>query len=132
MSAQTAGPGPDGVPPHHRRHHGPRALYLDEVTLTLINQYLQERHAVAGDRKHALFISQQTAAETAPVNELYLRLIFQPLGVNHTQLRRDRILDEARRTADPVHLMRVFGITDGTAMNYIYAARPDKRPARLR
>jgi hypothetical protein len=47
-------------------------------------------------------------------------------------LRRDRILDEARRTADPVHLMRVFGITDGTAMNYIYAAHPDKRPTRLR
>jgi hypothetical protein len=51
--------------------------------------------------------------------------------INHTQLRRDRILDEARTTSGPVHLMRVFGITADTAMSYIYAAHPDKHPTRL-
>lgn len=47
-------------------------------------------------------------------------------------LRRDRILDEARHTADPVHLMRVFGIAAKTAVHYVYAAHPERRsvPAR--
>jgi len=40
---------------------------------------------------------------------------------------RHRILDEARHTADPVHLMRVFGISDTTAMKYVYAAHPERR-----
>jgi hypothetical protein len=39
-----------------------------------------------------------------------------------SKLRQDRILDEARHTADPVHLMRVFGITASTAMKYVYTA----------
>ncbi|GHF27678.1 hypothetical protein GCM10018772_61580 [Streptomyces fumanus] len=33
----------------------------------------------------------------------------------------DRILDEAHETADPVHLMRVFGIAPTTAMKYVKA-----------
>ena len=45
-----------------------------------------------------------------------------------TQLRRDRILDEARHTADPVHLMTVFGVTTRTAMTYVQAAHPERRP----
>ena len=44
-----------------------------------------------------------------------------------TLLRQDRILDEARHSEDPVHLMRVFGITDSTAMRYLYAADPERR-----
>jgi hypothetical protein len=39
-------------------------------------------------------------------------------------LRIDRILDEAHETADPVHLMRVFGIAPDTAMKYVKAAHP--------
>jgi hypothetical protein len=35
--------------------------------------------------------------------------------------------DEARHTADPVHLMRVFGISVRTAMDYVYAAHPERR-----
>ncbi|MFN2505803.1 MAG: toll/interleukin-1 receptor domain-containing protein [Acidimicrobiales bacterium] len=37
------------------------------------------------------------------------------------------ILDEARHTADPVHLMRVFGIADRTAMHYVSTAHPERR-----
>jgi hypothetical protein len=33
-------------------------------------------------------------------------------GVITYKLRQDRILDEARHTADPVHLMRVFGVVE--------------------
>lgn len=52
--------------------------------------------------------------------------IFRQLGFNASQLRIDRILDEARETADPVHLMKVFAISEATAMNYVAAAHPDK------
>lgn len=38
-------------------------------------------------------------------------------------------LDEARHTADPVHLMQVFGLTAKPAMDYIRAAHPERGPA---
>lgn len=41
--------------------------------------------------------------------------------------RQDRILDEARHTADPVHLVRVFGITESTAIYYVHAAHPGRQ-----
>jgi hypothetical protein len=43
------------------------------------------------------------------------------------RLRQDRILDEARQTADPVRLMRLFGVSDTTAMKYVYTAHPDRQ-----
>ncbi|MEV0621816.1 hypothetical protein AB0I81_51445 [Nonomuraea sp. NPDC050404] len=36
--------------------------------------------------------------------------VFKPHRLSASKLRQDRILDEARHTADPVHLMCVFGI----------------------
>jgi hypothetical protein len=36
-------------------------------------------------------------------------------------------LDEARHTADPVHLIRVFGISDTTALKYVHAAHPGRQ-----
>jgi hypothetical protein len=53
--------------------------------------------------------------------------MFEPLGVHPVRLRQDRILDEARHTADPVHLIRVFGITESTAINYVHAAHPGRQ-----
>jgi len=44
-------------------------------------------------------------------------------------VRQDRILDEARHTADPIHLMRVFGLTAKPAMKYVQAAHPERGPA---
>ncbi|MEU3317439.1 hypothetical protein ABZ743_32855 [Streptomyces sp. NPDC006662] len=38
----------------------------------------------------------------------------------------DRVPDEARQTADPVHLVQLFGIHPGTAVRYVQAAHPDK------
>jgi hypothetical protein len=34
---------------------------------------------------------------------------------------------EARHSADPVHLVRVFGITESTAIYYVHAAHPERR-----
>ncbi|MGX5185438.1 hypothetical protein ACWKT5_22095 [Streptomyces avermitilis] len=39
-----------------------------------------------------------------------------------TQLRQGRFLDEARETADPIRLMRLFGSTSRTAIHYVRAA----------
>ncbi|MFC4503685.1 MULTISPECIES: hypothetical protein [Streptomyces] len=36
----------------------------------------------------------------------------------------DRILDEAQHTANPLHLVRLFGISPITAMRYLRAAHP--------
>ena len=52
---------------------------------------------------------------------------FAKLGLSPSKLRQDRILDEARHTADPVHLMRVFGLSAKPAMNYVQAAHPERR-----
>ncbi|MGW3417371.1 hypothetical protein [Streptomyces phaeochromogenes] len=41
-------------------------------------------------------------------------------------VRADRILDEARDTEDPVHLIRLFGIATTTAMKYTHAAHPHR------
>jgi len=49
-----------------------------------------------------------------------------------SQLRHDRILHEARETADPLRLMRLFGISDGTAMRYVTAAHPERTARTLR
>lgn len=48
------------------------------------------------------------------------------IGINATQLRQDRFLDEARETADPIRLMRLFGITSHTAICYVRAAYPER------
>jgi hypothetical protein len=39
---------------------------------------------------------------------------------------RDRVLHEAQHTADPVHLIRLFGIHPCTVAKYVNAAHPDK------
>lgn len=39
---------------------------------------------------------------------------------------------EARETADPVHLVRLFGIHPNIAVKYVHAAHPDKALPRIR
>ncbi|QUW85719.1 hypothetical protein SMIR_42560 (plasmid) [Streptomyces mirabilis] len=41
-------------------------------------------------------------------------------------LRRDRILNEAFETGDPLKLMRLFGITEKTAMHSVGSAHPER------
>ncbi|TMR09277.1 hypothetical protein ETD86_44255 [Nonomuraea turkmeniaca] len=61
------------------------------------------------------------------MSPLLVHAMLTPLGISPTRLRQDRILDEAKHTEDPIHLMKVFGISDSTAMKYIYAAHPDRQ-----
>jgi len=113
-----------------RRDNRRHTVYLDELTHTLASVWLRERHRrwPVTANPH-LLVSQQTAADDTvpPVSGLVITLIFEPLGLSPSKLRQDRILDEARHTADPVHLMTVFGIAAATAMRYVYAAHPERR-----
>ncbi len=111
-----------------RRGYRHRIVYLDEVTAALASKWLRHRHQHwPGSRNPHLLVSQQTAADTSPVSPTMIWTMFEPLGARPARLRQDRILDEARHTADPVHLVRVFGITEGTAINYVHAAHPGRR-----
>ncbi|MGW1803041.1 hypothetical protein ACWCQN_46310 [Streptomyces sp. NPDC001984] len=105
-------------------------VYLDELTHALASNWLRDRHRRWPLTANPyLLVSQQTAADDRlpPVSSMVMNDIFRPLGLSPSKLRQDRILDEARHTADPVLLMRVFGIAAETAMKYIHAAHPERR-----
>ncbi|MFI8093561.1 hypothetical protein ACIF9R_35510 [Streptomyces sp. NPDC086080] len=105
-------------------------VYLDELTHTLAKDWLRDRHQRWPRTANPyLLVSQQTVADDRlpPVSTMVMNDVFRPLGLSPSKLRQDRILDEARHTADPVHLMRVFGIAAETAMKYIYTAHPERR-----
>ncbi|MFC7265502.1 site-specific integrase [Streptomyces lutosisoli] len=107
-----------------------RTVYLDELTHSLATDWLRDRYRRWPLTANPyLLVSQQTAADDRlpPVSTMVMNEIFRPLGLSPSKLRQDRILDEARHTADPVHLMRVFGIAAETAMKYIYAAHPERQ-----
>ena len=113
-----------------RRNLALHTVYLDDLTRTLAIDWLRERHRrwPVTANPH-LLVSQQTAAMDTlpPVSTMVMTEILGPLGLTPSGLRQDRLLDEARHTADPVHLMRVFGISAETAMKYVYAAHPERR-----
>ena len=114
-----------------RRELARHTVYLDELTLTLAIAWLRERrHRWPRTANPYLLASRQTAVMDTlpPISSMVMTDIFRPLGLSPSKLRQDRILDEAKHTADPVHLMRVFGISAKTAMTYIQAAHPERRP----
>ncbi|WP_328765635.1 hypothetical protein [Streptomyces sp. NBC_00267] len=55
-----------------------------------------------------------------------LRRAFDQTMITPCQMWRDRVLDEARHTADLVHLVHLFGVHPGTAVRFVHAAHPDK------
>lgn len=99
-----------------RRPLSLHTVYLDGLTRALAVDWLRERHRrwPVTANPH-LLVSQQTAdMDTCPpVSKMVMNDIFRPLGLTPSGLRQDRILDEARHTADPVHLMRVCGRARG-------------------
>ncbi|MFC6083005.1 hypothetical protein [Sphaerisporangium aureirubrum] len=116
-----------------RRDPARHIVYLDELTHTLAVTWMRERHHRWPHTANPhLLVSQQTAVMDAlpPISSMVMTDIFRPLGLSPSKLRQDRILDEARHTADPVHLMRVFGISAKTAMKYVYTAHPERRATR--
>jgi hypothetical protein len=112
-----------------RRRGDKHTVYLDELTLELLTDWLRERYErwPYSTNPH-LFVTQVTAIdpEGPPVAKYGVQPIFTQLGLQPQKLRIDRILDEAHETADPVHLIRVFGIAPDTAMKYVKAAHPHR------
>ncbi|MYX84747.1 MULTISPECIES: site-specific integrase [unclassified Streptomyces] len=105
-------------------------VYLDELTMSLATAWIIERTERWPDCTNPhLIVSRQTA-----VNDLHplvsvevMRTPFKRGGVNADKLRQDRLFDEARHTADPVRLVRVFGLSNETATKYVHVAHPDRR-----
>lgn len=118
-----------------RRGHQRHTLHLEDLTYRLTAEWLAERHRrwPHSTNPH-LLVSQQTAldADHPSVVVSTLKGACPSLEMSLWQLREDRILDEARLSADPLRLMRLFGISIGAAMRYVAAAHPEKcvRPLR--
>ncbi|MFD7417601.1 hypothetical protein [Kitasatospora purpeofusca] len=107
-----------------RRH----TLHLEDLTLRLASDWLTYRHErwPTSTNPH-LLVSQKTAGDPdhPPIARATLQLVL-PEGATLDRLRRDRILDEAVTTGDPLHLMRLFGIVEETAMRYVSTAYPER------
>ncbi|MEV7245165.1 hypothetical protein AB0N92_28540 [Streptomyces sp. NPDC093248] len=103
-------------------------LYIEEFTHGLAAEWLTYRHRrwPASTNPH-LLVSQRTALDPdhPPVSMTMLHRHL-PKGFALDGLRQDRILNEAFETGDPLKLMRLFGITEKTAMHYVGVAHPEK------
>ncbi|MFJ2649898.1 hypothetical protein ACIO1C_24650 [Streptomyces sp. NPDC087420] len=88
-------------------------MCLEEFTHQLAADWLTYRHRrwPASANPH-LLVSRCSALdqERPPVSIETVRMVF-PKGVTMDGLRQDRILNESSDKADPLHLMRLFGIT---------------------
>ncbi|KJY26550.1 hypothetical protein VR45_36800, partial [Streptomyces sp. NRRL S-495] len=121
-----------------------RTLVLDEVTLIFADRMLRDRHRrwPRCTNPH-LIVSQITAAAPADpaVSQAMLQESYTAAGGPAQRLRRDRILDEARHTADPVQLVHLSSEspwprpspTPGpTIRNASASTRPRRSPADTR
>ncbi|MFF7082671.1 hypothetical protein [Streptomyces lavendulae] len=109
-----------------RKNRPDHIVYLDETTLELATSWTAERFRrwPRTPNPH-LLINRETAVNgDTPVSRMIFRTSLKGTGLQAGKLRQDRILDEARDGADPVRLMRVFGISAITAMKYVAAAHP--------
>ncbi|WP_079191889.1 hypothetical protein [Streptomyces sp. CB00455] len=111
-----------------RRALNRRTIHLDPFTHQLAADWLAERHRrwPASTNPYLLTTGRTAfAASAPPVDVRTVRGVF-PKGMSLDVVRQDRILDEARTSTDPLHLMRLFGISDATAMRYVAAAHPER------
>ncbi|MFE9890441.1 hypothetical protein [Streptomyces scopuliridis] len=107
----------------------PHVILLEGLTHQPAADWLTERHRrwPAAINPH-LVISQQSALDInhPPVSASMFQDTFTRAGLTMQQVRQDRILFEARQHADPLHLMRLFNLSDGAAMRYVTAAHTER------
>ncbi|MGW0553802.1 site-specific integrase [Streptomyces sp. NPDC002926] len=107
-------------------------VFLDEFTLTLATSWVAERTRLwpYTTNPHLLVTRVTAASDKNPeVAKVLIQRLFRRIGIRPMKLREDRILDEAHQSADPVHLMRLFGLSQTTAVKYVATAHPaDIRP----
>jgi integrase len=113
----------------HRRGAPHHVVFLDELCLTLLDRWLRERARrwPTGTNPY-LVVTAQTALDPRhpPISQYGINRLFTPLGVTPSQLRIDRILNEAHHSEDPIRLMRIFGLAKTTAIRYIATVQPER------
>ncbi|MFE4254265.1 tyrosine recombinase XerC [Streptomyces sp. NPDC056910] len=105
-------------------------IYLDGFTLELATAWEVERRRRWPDCSNPhLFVTRNTAVDDSgpPTSDCVVTKVFRRVGATAGALRVDRIVDEARHSADPVRLMRLFGLSNLSATRYVLTAHPDKR-----
>ncbi|MFE5717869.1 site-specific integrase [Streptomyces erythrochromogenes] len=105
-------------------------IYLDAFTLRLVTAWELQRHRRWPDSSNPyFFVTRNTAVDDSgpPISAGVVQLLFQRVGLPAGRLRVDRIVDEARHSADPVRLMELFGLSNLSATNYVLSAHPDKK-----
>lgn len=114
---------------HGQLKVGTRLIYLDELTLLLIADWLRDRHQrwPLSANPH-LLVTRRTAmhAGRPPINKFAVQYYFRFTGLTAQKIWSDRILDEAHEAKDPLHLMHVFGLSATTAVKYVQAAHPER------
>ncbi|SCC51049.1 Phage integrase family protein [Gordonia sp. v-85] len=110
------------------RRSGRHTVRLDEAVHRLTQQWLDHRHRHwPRTQNRYFFVSRSTALQPDWAMSPYgLTAVFRRVGLSASKLRADRIYDEATHTADPVVLMRVFGIRVTSAVHYVRAAHPTR------
>lgn len=105
-------------------------IYLDAFTLRLATAWELQRHRRWPDSSNPhLFVTRNTAVDDSgpPISVGVVQLLFQRVGLPAGRLRVDRIVDEARHSADPVRLMELFSLSNLSATRYVLSAHPDKK-----
>lgn len=62
-----------------------------------------------------------------PISAGTVQKPFKQLGLPADVLRVDRIYDEARHSADPGRMIKLFGPSNLSATRYVLAAHPDRK-----
>ncbi|MFK4547268.1 hypothetical protein RKD29_006864 [Streptomyces tendae] len=110
-------------------------VYLDDLSTRLVADWLRERRTrwPQATNPHLLVTAQTYRNPSSPqISYTGMRSAFDQIGLLPRQLWADRVLDEARETADPVCLVRLFGIHPRVAVKYVHTAHPDKALPRIR
>ncbi|WP_327342211.1 hypothetical protein [Streptomyces europaeiscabiei] len=105
-------------------------IYLDSFTLQLVTAWELQRHRRWPDSSNPhFFVTRNTAVDDSgpPISTGVVQQLFQRVGLPAGRLRVDRIVDEARHSADPVRLMALFGLSNLSATRYVLSAHPEKK-----
>lgn len=105
-------------------------IYLDSFTLRLATAWELQRHRRWTDSSNPhFFVTRNTAVDDSgpPISAGVVQQLFQRVGLPAGRLRVDRIVDEARHSADPVRLMQLFGLSNLSATRYVLSAHPEKK-----
>lgn len=96
---------------------------------------MRERHRLWPMSSNPHLIVNRTTAlnsDAPPISRSAVKNVFTAIGLSGQKVRIDRIFHEAQLTADPLHLMRLFGISEDTAVRYVHAAHPERTSKTLR